>query len=296
MTSIKIYPRDYADLSIYENVFQMVLRDRQRYIGRALSQLSELGAYATLDSIASSVNVIALTNYQHFRFFNNNEQLLLLISNLRLLCDIYRNAQAGRNLPSGDTLNVRVFETDIQLTRRPVSNWIDRNELCDQLSLAIIMRDQACINTLFSYTTDSVAEIYKDSYSRGAQEAYLEYVYTAMDEEIDHQAIHNKNMPIMDELLEGDYRFQLSLWRALGQLNQDKDLDAFEQAVIESFQAQSHIQKNDRELKDHMLPVMLLAPVCIAHDKYGYVPQHQNDYLPKWLLSGKFEKGIVEAE
>ncbi|KZW98270.1 hypothetical protein JL49_24335 [Pseudoalteromonas luteoviolacea] len=296
MTQIKIYQRHYDDLNNYKKIFDMFMADQKEDIESELSQLEETGGHLTISFVASLIRKSAYSNYQNYDFFKEPKKLFTAIEQFRLLCELYKLTQMARSLPDGESLSLNLFETEIVLEGLPISSWPNRPSICNELSLAIIMRDQTCIDALLTYTIENVAEVNESCYTKLAQMAYLEYVYTAMQEEIDHQAIHNKNMPIMDELLEGDYRFRLSLWRALGQLNQDKDLDAFEQAVIESFQAQSHIQKNDRELNFHLLPVMLVAPVCIAHDKYGYVPQHQNDYLPKWLLSGKFEKGIAEAE
>ncbi|MBQ4880092.1 hypothetical protein J8M21_23045 [Pseudoalteromonas luteoviolacea] len=290
MTHIKIYPRHYDDMDIYKRIFTIVSEDKQEDVTNQLFQLPQHGPYTTVWELSEIAESIAFNNYEHYRFFFQPEQLTTAIIHWRLVCDMYKYRSLGEKLPPEEKLTIHIFDTDIDLFGLPKEEQLTTLTLCLMLEMAIIMRDQACIDTLIADITAEDLRIDDTSASISGLAAHANYIHSAICGNSESVTLLEKCNAI------NDYCNDLSLWQALDELRTTQDLEAFEAAVVAQFTRHSNIQRRDTELNTHMLPKQLIAPVCIAHDKYGYVPQHQNDYLPEWLLTGKFEQAIPSCD
>ncbi|MBQ4880091.1 immunity 49 family protein [Pseudoalteromonas luteoviolacea] len=295
MTHIKIYPRHYDDMDIYKKIFMMVSKEEKEDIKNHITKLSESGPYATIGALLEVVNSIALNNYQYFRFFYQQEQLETTISHWRLVCDLYKYRQIGVKLDTGLNKIVRIFDTEFHLFGIQKNEWPSTLTLCLMLEMAAIMRDQACIDTLITDITAEDLRIDDTSTSIPGLTAHANYIHSAICDNSEPVTLLEK-CNALSKHISTDYCNDLSLWQALDELRTTQDLEAFEAAVVAQFTRHSNMHKHDTGLITHMLPKQLIAPVCIAHDKYGYVPQHQNDYLPEWLLTGKFEQAIPSCD
>ncbi|AOT11086.1 hypothetical protein [Pseudoalteromonas luteoviolacea] len=290
MAHIKIYPRHYDNMDIYRKVFEMTMKEDQDEIKDTVKEIATTGPYVTLKNLISSVESIAIRNYQNYRFFFQPEQLKTAIVHWRLVCDMYKYRSLGEKLPPEEKKTIHIFDTDIDLFGLPKKEQLTTLTLCRMLEMAIIMRDQACIDTLIADITAEDLRIDETSTSIPGLTAHANYIHSAIFGNSESVTLLEKCNAI------NDYCYNLSLWQALDELRTTQDLETFEAAVVAQFTQHSNMQRRDTELNAHMLPKQLIAPVCIAHDKYGYVPQHQNDYLPEWLLTGKFEQAIPNCD
>ncbi|MBQ4880094.1 immunity 49 family protein [Pseudoalteromonas luteoviolacea] len=295
MAHIKFYPRHYDDMEIYKKLFIMILTDKQKSIKSQLEQLQKLGPLTTIWELSKVAESIALHNYDHFRFFCNQEQLKEVIAHWRTVCDVYRHMIIAEKLPVGERKAFRIFDTELDLLEVPEDEKLTPATLCLMLEMAIIMRDKACVEILLDSIPDEYMEINGTDSTILGLTAHANFI---------HSAVYYNSEPVtllekcnaLNKHISTDYWYELGMWQALDELRTTQDLTAFEAAVVAQFTRHSNMHKHDTGLITHMLPKQLIAPVCIAHDKYGYVPQHQNDYLPEWLLTGKFEQAIPSCD
>ncbi|TMP84248.1 hypothetical protein CWB73_00155 [Pseudoalteromonas phenolica] len=287
MKKIKITPLKFKDIDILKWQLASSNEDDLEFINKRIEADSFKHPILVLHAIGKAYVKIALCSCQEYQTFKESHFKENIVKNLLLANQCYHIAQQGRILPQGVTQTYTLDKVDYTLSGTDPSTWPYRNEYTQQLSLALVMRDMACVNTLMSYTPSIAAE------HRGRLEleqgAYIEYMHSVIRDDIDHMAVHNKVMPLIEEVIPYSHHWELDLWHALGKLQQDRDLAAFELAVVESFTQHMQKQKKDRQLPDHYMPFLLLAPVCMAYDKFAYRPQHHNEYLPEWLISGRFD-------
>jgi len=286
MKKIKIYPVKYQDIEVYRWQIERSKSKSLEAATKRVASYSQIDPYPTLLTVEYRFRSVALSCYEYFLTFNENIYLTDTIKYLSLANQCNHIAQQGRILPQGVTQTFELDNVNYTLSGTDPSTWPYRNKYAQQLSLALVIRDTACVNTLMSYTPPIAAE------HRGRLEleqgAYIEYMHSVIRDDVDHMAVHNKVMPLIEEVIPYSHHWELDLWHALGKLQQDRDLAAFELAVVESFTQHMQKQKKDRQLPDHYMPFLLLAPVCMAYDKFAYRPQHHNEYLPEWLLTGDF--------
>ncbi|WP_171037299.1 Imm49 family immunity protein [Pseudoalteromonas phenolica] len=284
---IKITPLKYKDIDILRWQLATSNEDDLEYINKRIGAGALKHPILALQAIGKAYTSIALCSCQQYQTFKESHFKENIIKNLLLANQCNHIAQQGRILPQGVTQTYTLDKVDYTLSGTDPSTWPYRNEYTQQLSLALVMRDTACVNTLMSYTPSIASE------HRGRLEleqgAYIEYMHSVIRDDVDHMAVHNKVMPLIEEVIPYSHHWELDLWHALGKLQQDRDLAAFELAVVESFTQHMQKQKKDRQLPDHYMPFLLLAPVCMAYDKFAYRPQHHNEYLPEWLISGRFD-------
>ena len=284
---IKIYPAKYNDIDVRRWQIETSIDHDINAAHERIKKDAKKTPYPVLNTYKDRFIIAGICCFQHYTIFEERDYLLRGIEYLHLVSKCNHIAQQGRILPQGVTQTFTLDNVDYTLSGTDPSTWPYRNSYTQQLSLALVMRDTACVNTLMSYTPSIAAE------HRGRLEleqgAYIEYMHSVIRDDIDHMAVHNKVMPLIEEVLPYSHHWELDLWHALGKLQQDRDLAAFELAVVESFTQHMQKQKKDRQLPDHYMPFLLLAPVCMAYDKFAYRPQHHNDYLPEWLISGRFD-------
>lgn len=287
MKKIKIYPVKYQDIEVYRWQIERSKSKSLEAATKRVASYSQIDPYPTLLTVEYRFRSVALSCYEYFLTFNENICLTDTIKYLSLANQCNHIAQQGRILPQGVTQTFTLDNVNYTLSGTDPSTWPYRDEYAQQLSLALVMRDAACVNTLMSYTPPIAAE------HRGRLEleqgAYIEYMHSVIRDDVDHMAVHNKVMPLIEEVLPYSHHWELDLWHALGKLQQDRDLAAFELVVVESFTQYMQKQKKDRQRPSLYMPFLLLAPVCMAYDKFAYRPQHHNDYLPEWLISGRFD-------
>ncbi|TMN88293.1 hypothetical protein CWB72_13095 [Pseudoalteromonas phenolica] len=287
MKKIKIYPVKFNDIDVRR--WQIENR-RNRFLNAAKERVeneANKNPYSTLKAISDFYKDVAICSNAHYLTFSEPEHLAAIKKYLGLANQCNHIAQQGRILPQGVTQTFELDNMNYTLSGTHPSTWPYRDEYAQQLSLALVMRDTACVNTLMSYTPSIAAE------HRGrlelAQGAYIEYMHSVIRDDVDHMAVHNKVMPLIEEVIPYSHHWELALWHALGKLQQDRDLAAFELAVVENFTQHMQKQKKDRQRPSLYFPFLLLAPVCMAYDKFAYRPQHHNEYLPEWLISGRFD-------
>ncbi|KZN59330.1 hypothetical protein N473_03985 [Pseudoalteromonas luteoviolacea CPMOR-1] len=295
MTHIKLHTRHYDDMELYKKLFIMIAEEDQQSIKNQLEKLPTLGPITTIWELSKIAESIALQNYLHFCFFSQPEQLKVLIAHWRIITDIYRHMAIAEKLPVGERKAFRIFDTEFDLVKAPENKKRTPLTLCFMLEMAIIMRDKACAEILLDSIPGETMKIDGKHDTVEGLTAHANFI---------HSAIYGNSEPVtllekcnaLNKQISTDYCYDLSLWQALDELRTTQDLAAFEAAVVAQFTRHSNMHKHDSGLITHMLPKQLIAPVCIAHDKYGYVPQHQNDYLPEWLLTGKFEQAIPSCD
>ena len=284
MKKIKIYPVKYQDIEVYRWQIEKGKNESLDAARQRVESDSQINPYPTLLTIENNFRKASLYSYKHFLTFSEQNYFDDLIKYLRLANQCNHIAQQGRILPQGVTQTFTLDNVNYTLSGTDPSTWPYRDEYAQQLSLALVMRDAACVNTLMSYTPDISSAVRSP-----AQGAYIEYMHSVIREDVDHMAVHNKVMPLIEEVIPYSHHWELDLWHALGKLQQDRDLAAFELVVVESFTQYMQKQKKDRQRPSLYMPFLLLAPVCMAYDKFAYRPQHHNEYLPEWLISGHFD-------
>lgn len=160
------------------------------------------------------------------------------------------------------------------------------------LAVSLILRDQASIQALLKYQA-------KDTIRNGEfssfDTALCEFIKGIFDDNADIRTLFLSLVDIVANGNEiGSRQGYIDLcimptimaWAALIENNMEK----FEQSVFDATKyIYSYYHKSEWEGDPYgWFPPLLIAAAVFAYDQYGYNLQHDNPYIPQWLVQGDF--------
>jgi len=161
------------------------------------------------------------------------------------------------------------------------------------LAVSLILRDKASTQALLKYQP-------KDTIRNGELSSFdaalCEFIKGIFDDDADIRSLFLSLVDIVANGNEiGSRQGYIDLcimptimaWAALIENNMEK----FEQSVLDATKyLYSYYHKSEWEGDPYgWFPPLLIAAAVFAHDQYGYNLQHDNPYIPQWLVQGDFK-------
>ena len=161
------------------------------------------------------------------------------------------------------------------------------------LAVSLILRDKVSIAALLKYQA-------KDTIRNGELSSFdtalCEFIKGIFDDDADIRSLFLSLVNIVANGNEiGSRQGYIDLcimptimaWAALIENNMEK----FEQSVLDATKyLYSYYHKSEWEGDPYgWFPPLLIAAAVFAYDQYGYNLQHDNPYIPKWLVQGDFK-------
>ncbi|NKF49302.1 immunity 49 family protein [Shewanella sp. WXL01] len=156
----------------------------------------------------------------------------------------------------------------------------------DYLCQAIFRRDKSAVDILMQFTPEKAMQVTDEPEQYTA--FYVRFLKGLLDVNADHSVL-------IDEMeREHKKHFSLRFLKALEPFYYlaKEDRAGFETSIIHSSKMhRTHVKKVRNNMTHSPLafyPPQLNAAASLAFDRHGWRLEHQNDYLPEWLIYNEF--------